>query len=359
LEIRMRVLFVHGAPWPHSLHVALARSVGAEFVAADRHLPLSPRSSRARRYLSWAVNAALLPRDHDLFLTEGTQVPPILLRKCGLLKRRQRVAALMADHTLYFLRSGAYAESTRRLILRLLTSFDALVCIGEMQTQIASELLAGAAVAPRILTCRTALEGGRRDLMAAVRPDTESRHIAFIGNGPDGWRARYKGIDLLLETAAILQARGHDFRLRVVGLWDATFVETLLRSHPGLAERITFHGEVKDPAPYLSGAGLYVHLGRGDAWPVSVLEAMAGGLPALVSEWTGSKEAASRLDPRLVVPLDAATAADRIAWYWALSAAERVSLSGRAREIAGEYTEAAAFARFAEAIRGAADAPAR
>jgi glycosyltransferase involved in cell wall biosynthesis len=305
------------------------------------------------------VNAARLPRDYDLFLTEGTQVPPILLRKCGILKRGQRVAALMADQTLYFLKSGAYPEATRRLILRLMSSFDALVCIGAMQTQIASDLLDGLPSSPRILTCRSALEGRRRDLMTAVRPDTESRDIAFIGNGPDGWRARYKGIDLLLETAAILQARGHDFRLRVVGLWEATFVETLLRSHPGLAARTTFHGEAKDPAPYLTGAGLYVHLGRGDAWPVSVLEAMAGGLPALVSEWTGSKEAVSQLDHRLVVPLDAAAAADRIAWYWALDPAERAALSGRAREIAGEYTETAAFARFADALRAAADAPAR
>jgi glycosyltransferase involved in cell wall biosynthesis len=355
----MRVLFVHGAPGPHPLHAALARSVGADFRVSDHHLPLAADSSRARRYLSWAWNALRLPRDYDVFLTEGSQVPPVVLRRGGLLKRSQRVVALMDDQTLYFLHSGVYPAPTRRLILRLLASFDALVCVGAMQTEIARSLLARHRSAPLIVSGRSALQGGRRDLMAAVRPDTESRDIVFIANGPDGWRAHYKGIDVLLETASILQGRGHDFRLGIVGAWDAAFVKGLMAPHPTLAARTIFHGEARDPAPFLSGAGLYVHLARGEAWGVSVLEAMAGGVPALVSAWTGSKEAVSRVDDRLVVPVHAAAAADRIEWYWGLRAEERASLSRRAREVAAEYTEAAAFSRLAEALQAAVEAPAR
>jgi glycosyltransferase involved in cell wall biosynthesis len=348
-----RTMFVHGAPAPHPLHGALARSVDAYFVRVDRLLSCEGRTSRAWRYASWLANAVLLPRwrEVDLFLTEGPQIPPLILRQLRLLRPRQRIAALMANETLYFMRTERYEERTRRLLEATLRRFDGLVCIGQMQTDLARELLRGGQSRPRIVQCRSALDAGAHARLAEVRPALESRQVVFVGHGPDGWRGWYKGIDLLLATASILESRGIELDLRIVGRWDDSYYRSALQAVTPPAKNVLVSGPVADPAEAFVNATLYLHLGRGDAWPVTVLEAMCAGVPPLVSEWTGTKEAVAQVDDRLVVPLDPVVAADRVAWYLSLPVAARKAMSDRAREVGRQFTEARAFDVFQAALR--------
>ena len=85
------------------------------------------------------------PRRHeyDLFLTDGPHIPPLVLKQLGLLRKNQRVAALMANEMLYFLKAGHYSRRSTRGILFALSRFDALICLGAYQTQLAHELLSG------------------------------------------------------------------------------------------------------------------------------------------------------------------------------------------------------------------------
>lgn len=346
-----RTLFIHGAPVAHALHAALARAVGATAVRVDRLLPYHSSGSRTRRYLSWLLNGLLLPNSYDLYLTEGPQIPPLVRRWLHLVGKRQRLAALMANETLFFLKMDRYDPPTRRFLLHALSAFDALVCMGSMQATLAEDVLAGLPRRPRILLCRTALDDARRLSMERVRPDLESRLLVFVGHGPAGWRGWYKGMDVLFETMGTLRERGIECRLRIVGSWDTSFITPLLESarlEPGWIELV---GPRESPASAFEGACLYVHLGRGDAWPVSVLEAMTAGLPPLVSEWTGSKEAAERVEERLVVPFAAQEAASRIEWYFGQTPEARQRLSARAREVAAEYDMVRAGAAFRCAVR--------
>jgi glycosyltransferase involved in cell wall biosynthesis len=124
--------------------------------------------------------------------------------------------------------------------------------------------------------------------------------------------------------------------LIVVGEWDECDRASLLRDDPS---GVTFVGHRSDLTAVFSTACIYLHPGRGDAFPLSVLEAMAAGLVPIVSEWTGTKEVVEQVDPMLVCPLDARVLAERIQCFMNLSISEKVALSNKAREVVSTYTE--------------------
>jgi glycosyltransferase involved in cell wall biosynthesis len=306
------------------------------------------RASRLRRCASWCLCALCFPRrgSYDVFLTDGLQFPPLLMRRLGLLRRGQRVVALVADETFAFLRAGLFRARAARGLLWALHQYDAVICLARFESELVKSFVRGDR--PVVLTARSGLQAERLPALLATRPVLDGRSIVFVGHGPDGRRGWYKGLDLLLEAVA---AAGTDVRLLVVGRWDAEYRRRLLERVPAVASHVEFVGPVDDPTPHLAAAALYVHLARGEAFGVSVLEAMAAGLPALVSDWTGAREAVEQVDPRLVVSLDPGEAAERIRWYLGLPPADRRALSARSREVAAGYTEERARATFVEEFR--------
>jgi glycosyltransferase involved in cell wall biosynthesis len=110
-------------------------------------------------------------------------------------------------------------------------------------------------------------------------------------------------------------------------------------------------------ADIFSEAALHLHLGRGDAFPIAVLEAMLAGVPAIVSKWTGTKEAVARVHANLIVELDPRRAAESILWYFNLSLENKKQLSAAARATAMEYTESRAVGEFRQAVSLISQAP--
>ncbi len=74
---------------------------------------------------------------------------------------------------------------------------------------------------------------------------------------------------------------------------------------------VNFVGFVCDIEEYIELSSLYVHLGRGDTFLVSVLEALLGGMPCIVSEYTGSREVIKELREDFVVPIDVYKTAEK------------------------------------------------
>jgi len=58
----------------------------------------------------------------------------------------------------------------------------------------------------------------------------------------------------------------------------------------GLAEQVTFHGYLADPAPVLSRAHAFVLSSRSEGFPRSILEAMRAGLPVVATDVGGIHE---------------------------------------------------------------------
>jgi glycosyltransferase involved in cell wall biosynthesis len=125
-----------------------------------------------------------------------------------------------------------------------------------------------------------------------------------------------KGIDVLLDAWAKVVAELPDWRLALVGDGPLTGELKEQARKLGVADSIDWIGHVSDPFPFLRGAKFFVMTSRFEGTPNALLEAMACGLPAVVSdaspgpcELIGSGDGAAGV----IVPVeDASATADAI-----------------------------------------------
>jgi len=114
---------------------------------------------------------------------------------------------------------------------------------------------------------------------------------AFVLLSTRSWERLY-GVDTLVE--GFVQAARRDATLRLLMLSGGS-LEPHVRARlaeTGLADRVHFAGTVtlEDLPACYRAADLYVSASRSDGSSVSLLEAMACGLPALVSDIPGNRE---------------------------------------------------------------------
>ena len=144
----------------------------------------------------------------------------------------------------------------------------------------------------------------------------------------------WKGIDTLLAACAQVHLR---VRLDVFG--DGSLRDELVREASERGIDATFHGFVPDVRDRLADADLFVLSSRGDNAPVSILEAMAAGLPVVSTRVGGIPELVTEGETGLLVapddPAALAAAIDRLGGDVAL----RSRLGARAvSQIAQEFT---------------------
>jgi len=274
------------------------------------------------------------------------------MRSLGLLRRNQKVLPYLAGEFPYFLATGQYGARKTPLLATWFRRWDAYLCVGPMVADLVRQVLPPNRHAD-ILTFPNFIRDARLHEMSAIESSLGGARLTFVGNGPGGFRIFYKGLDLLLEAVARVSAVRRDVTCSIVGDWDQA-TRTGFSERFGCDGAVRWEGATSDLAPVLRQTALYVHCGRGDAWPNTVMEAMAAGVPALVSEWTGGRETVARIEPRLVAPLDARTFAERILWYLSLDTSARRLLGDRSREIVrNELTQSASQLAFRSTVRRA------
>jgi glycosyltransferase involved in cell wall biosynthesis len=95
-----------------------------------------------------------------------------------------------------------------------------------------------------------------------------------------------KGIPLLVEAFSRLAAK--DAELWLIGGWSTRGMRKYLQQAMRADPRI--HVAPGDPLPHLARASVYVHPSWEDGWAYSAAEAVACGVPVIVTEDTGMKE---------------------------------------------------------------------
>lgn len=206
-------------------------------------------------------------------------------------------------------------------------------------------VLSGVAVPP-------ASEAGRRAM--ANRLDIDPDRHKVIGT-----LARMepeKGLDLLIRAVARIKGEHPEIRLVIAGIGSQEKRLRQLVDELGCAENVRFAGFVREVGDFLGCLHVYAQPSRAEAFGLGVTEAMAMGLPTVVTRVGGLPEQVVEGETGLLVPpenVDAlADALSRLVGDSEMRAAmgrkagirhaEHFSLDGMARRMEEVYAEALA-----------------
>jgi glycosyltransferase involved in cell wall biosynthesis len=144
--------------------------------------------------------------------------------------------------------------------------------------------------------------------------------------------AEAKGVDILLQAVSRVVRQGISCKCIIIG--DGPLKEKLLHQmHSlGLWDYVYFEGFQEDVRPYLQAASAFILTSRLEGLPLSVLEAMACGVPCIVTNVGGSAEAVKDQVVGLVIPPESVEAASDAILYLATHPRERAEMAGRTRE---------------------------
>ena len=106
----------------------------------------------------------------------------------------------------------------------------------------------------------------------------------------------------LLRAVALTRLHHPEVQLWIVGDGPAEFRLRSLTDELGLNECVTFFGEQADVSPFMLAADLFVSSSVTEGLPISLLEAMSVGLPALVTDVGGMGEIARLSGAVTLVP---------------------------------------------------------
>ena len=105
-----------------------------------------------------------------------------------------------------------------------------------------------------------------------------------------GRLAPEKHFDNIITAAEALLEHGIDFKWFVVGEGPERGKLEALISNAHLEEKVTLVGSKPNPYPYMKNAGLFVHPSYVESQGLTVLEAMALGVPCVVTKSRGPCE---------------------------------------------------------------------
>jgi colanic acid/amylovoran biosynthesis glycosyltransferase len=112
-----------------------------------------------------------------------------------------------------------------------------------------------------------------------------------------------KGIEFLVEALAVLIRRNYDVRLRIAGGGPSRLALENLAQKLGVMERVQFLGMLseQDLTHELSSSDLFVLPSFAEGLPVSVMEAMALGVPVIATNVAGTSELVENGETGLLV----------------------------------------------------------
>jgi glycosyltransferase involved in cell wall biosynthesis len=145
-----------------------------------------------------------------------------------------------------------------------------------------------------------------------------------------------KGIDILIRAVSKVVRQGVPCKCIILG--DGPLREKLQQkvNFEGLWDHVFLEGFQQDVRPYLQASSAFILTSHLEGLPISVLEAMACGLPCIVTNVGGSAEAVKDQVTGLVIPPASAEAAADAILYLATNPDKRAEMASKAREVASQ-----------------------
>jgi len=185
-------------------------------------------------------------------------------------------------------------KSTRKKIKRFLYELAYIRCL----TKLASRNFTYITVISRELKESFVKQGYREDKISVtyfglVKPNDDIKPglkkldeiiMVFVGRV-----SVEKGCDILLKSCEILAKRGKRFKLYLIGDGRIEYFSNMAIKL-GLDNRVFFRGYQRRFHDLLSRSHIYIFPSKGEGLPISILEAMAYGLPIVATNVGGIPE---------------------------------------------------------------------
>jgi len=157
-----------------------------------------------------------------------------------------------------------------------------------------------------------------------------------------------KRIDILLESLALLDQMGKKWACTIVG--GGPLEKELIRKAEslGLESRVRFTGHVEQVRSFMEAADLAILSSEKEGLPLSLVEAMACGLPCVVTDAGGNREIVKHGETGLVVEVGSSKQLAEGIAYCMDHAEERVKMGQAAQRLAYERFD---LNRMAEAYK--------
>ncbi len=143
----------------------------------------------------------------------------------------------------------------------------------------------------------------RLELVPHDHPEKQGFTLLFVGR-----LAEIKDLPTLVRAAALAISRVPSLQLWIVGHGIMRDRLEALTHELGITDHVTFWGERLDIAHFFSAADVYTMSSVSEGLPMSLLQAMSVGLPALVTDVGGMAEVVRNANCGLYTPVGDPTA---------------------------------------------------
>ncbi len=314
------------------VHIAFFGSVCEKTIKIHKHI--DKKQNSFLKGIALAHSSLSVPKNYGTILTESCYYYPALNKKLRLFNGK--IINLNSSPVLHSIASGKFGGAMGKTLRILLREVDGFLLLGKYGAEVLKKLN---------------VKKPYRIVYPFI-PEDRFRKISKIISDPNGFDILMlttpdydcKGTDLVLKAFESVLKKFPKSRLHIFG--NADLSKEIDKIPKNVAEKIISHGYESDPVKIFSNRALFVSPGRGDTFPVATLEAMLAGIPAIVSEETGTKEITGKLGKEFVVPLDPNILAERIIEYFSHLNSKKLQLSKKSKELAQKFREKPMVALF-------------
>ena len=303
----------------HPVHEGFAESIGADFYRYT-----IPDYIHKQNWISRALDlrrGIKLP-DYDVYLATGLSIP--IIKK--IVKQRNKPKIIHLAASSYYSRLTLGIPRTipryeKPVIKQLFRFVDGIIAISEfVKEEISKVTDCPVEIVPPFI------DPILYSRLFSLKPNLDGHIIVVVGK-------RRGTIDImtLIKAFEIVKKEFKDCELYIIGAGHSKELEKFNGIH------VT--GWVDDLSPFLQKSSLFAFPGYGQAFYLGVVEAMCAGLPALVSRYTGAKDAVKRLDKKFIRDITPEDFAKRIIWYFDLPLDDKKWYSEKSKEISKEFTK--------------------
>lgn len=226
--------------------------------------------------------------EFDVIHAHMTHSPAIIAALAKIILRKEAIVTIHSNLEILQFKRSLKGTIKRKFLFKILDGF-VVIC-----TRMKAEL-ANAGIDPRklfhlpngvdISRFRPLSPSEKKELRARLNVPTDRQIILFVGRLIEG-----KGLHVLLKSYSKVIEDRTDALLLIVGGGPEESTLKRLATSLGIDDRVMFMGMKENVLPYFQMADLFVLPSQMEGLSVALLEAMACGLPAVVTRVGGSED---------------------------------------------------------------------